>query len=121
MTATEHSSSAADSGEQPPLSPPVTALLFDVLELMVAWQRAVYPLEVALACGERASSTNTVMRRLADKYGWLEAKIEDVDPVEAGRPARVYYTLTDAGLTGARKILSGRDPRPNLPLLPSRR
>ena len=120
MTTTERSSPAADSDQQPLLSPPVTALLFNVLELMVAWQRPAYPLEVAHACDERASSTNTVMRRLADKYGWLEAKPENVDPVEAGRPTRLYYTLTGTGLTGARKILSGRDPRPNIPLLLAR-
>jgi PadR family transcriptional regulator, regulatory protein PadR len=38
--------------------------------------------------------------------GWVEARWEDGDPVEAGRPVRRYYRLTGEGATRARTALA---------------
>lgn len=41
-----------------------------------------------------------LLRRL-EAAGWLESRDEDVDPAEAGRPARRLYRLTDEGRSRA--------------------
>lgn len=38
--------------------------------------------------------------------GWVEAEEEDIDPSEAGRPARRYYTLTGLGAREAHLALA---------------
>jgi PadR family transcriptional regulator PadR len=40
------------------------------------------------------------------KAGWLLREREDIDPAEAGRPARYLYHLTDQGAAGARRELA---------------
>ncbi len=49
-----------------------------------------------------------------EKAGWLESRLEDVDPHLAGRPARRLYSLTGEGERLARAELKShlRDLRP---------
>lgn len=37
---------------------------------------------------------------------WLESKWEEIDPAEAGRPRRRFYTLTSPGLKRAQRALA---------------
>lgn len=60
---------------------------------------AHYGLALADAAGLSTPSTYLCLNRL-EKKGWLTARWEDLDPVEAGRPARQYFQLTAAGLDG---------------------
>jgi PadR family transcriptional regulator PadR len=46
-----------------------------------------------------------VLTRLVDA-GWLVREREDIDPVEAGRPARYLYRLTEQGALAAERELS---------------
>jgi len=41
-----------------------------------------------------------------EKAGWLKPEWEVIDPREAGRPRRRYYTLTATGARGARNVLA---------------
>jgi DNA-binding PadR family transcriptional regulator len=43
--------------------------------------------------------------------GWLNSKWEIIDPSDAGRPPRLYYTLTGEGQRVARERLSAFAPR----------
>jgi PadR family transcriptional regulator len=54
----------------------------------------LYPI---LACLQRA--------------GWLIRETEDIDPAEAGRPARRLYQLSPAGLAAARREVAKLDQR----------
>ena len=40
------------------------------------------------------------------KAGWLSKEREQIDPVEAGRPARYLYYLTEQGAIGAQRELT---------------
>ena len=46
-----------------------------------------------------------ILARL-QRAGWLAKEIEDVDPVEAGRPARRLYRLSAEGVRAARHELA---------------
>ncbi|MEU8002034.1 helix-turn-helix transcriptional regulator [Catellatospora sp. NPDC049111] len=46
-----------------------------------------------------------ILARLTEA-GWLDKRWEEVDPSEAGRPARAYYRLTPAALPVARQRLA---------------
>lgn len=43
-----------------------------------------------------------------ESIGWLDSAWEDIDPVEAGRPARRYYSLTANGRIEAAEALASR-------------
>ena len=58
-----------------------------------------------------------ILARL-EGFGWLESRWEDVDPSEAGRPARRYYTLTGEGARAAAAAVA-KARRPRRGLLPS--
>lgn len=47
-----------------------------------------------------------VLARLVDA-GWLVREREEVDAVQAGRPARYFYRLTEEGAVAAERELSG--------------
>lgn len=47
-----------------------------------------------------------------EKIGWLSSEWEDVDPAEAGRPARRYYSLTGAGRIEAAAALEHKRSQP---------
>ena len=48
------------------------------------------------------SGTMYPMLARLETAGWVEGKWEEVDPSEAGRPRRRFYTLTMAGRARAR-------------------
>lgn len=55
-----------------------------------------YGLAICRAVGLPTGTVHPILYRWEDR-GWLESRIEDVDPVVAGRPKRRYYRLTERG------------------------
>jgi DNA-binding PadR family transcriptional regulator len=51
-----------------------------------------------------------ILARL-QRAGWLIRESEDIDPAEAGRPARRLYRLSPAGLAAARREVAELDQR----------
>ncbi|MEU7957765.1 PadR family transcriptional regulator [Micromonospora humida] len=47
--------------------------------------------------------------------GWLVREREEVDPVEVGRPVRLYYRLTSSGAEAARYELAAMSEQVSLP------
>ena len=64
-----------------------------------------YGLEIGEAAGLPSGTIHPILARL-ERLGWVESRWEDVDPVEAGRPARRYYRLTTDGIELARDGLA---------------
>ena len=64
-----------------------------------------YGLEVGEAAGLPSGTIHPILARL-ERLGWVESRWEDVDPREAGRPARRYYRLTTDGVERARDGLA---------------
>ncbi len=58
-----------------------------------------------------------LLQRL-EQSGWIVARWEEIDPVEACRPARRYYRLTPLGVSSARSALAelhaAMTPKPRL-------
>ncbi|MGW5003114.1 PadR family transcriptional regulator [Streptomyces hydrogenans] len=52
-----------------------------------------------------SGSLYPILARL-ERAGWIDGKTEDIDPQEAGRPARRYYTMTGEGVRAARLELA---------------
>ena len=76
-----------------------------VLEAMYAVAPdAMYGMELMDAAAAPSGPLYPILARYRD-YGWLTAEREDIDPTEAGRPARTYYRLTGQGATAARDRL----------------
>jgi PadR family transcriptional regulator PadR len=76
-----------------------------VLEaLYTAAPDAMYGMELMDASAAPSGTLYPILSRYRD-YGWLTAEREEIDPTEAGRPARTYYRLTGQGLTEARARL----------------
>lgn len=61
----------------------------------------MYGMELMDAARAPSGTLYPILARFRD-YDWLTAKHEDIDPSEAGRPARTYYKLTPNGLAEAR-------------------
>jgi PadR family transcriptional regulator, regulatory protein PadR len=55
-----------------------------------------YGLEMAQAAGLASGTIYPILARL-ERAGWVQSKLEDIDPKVAGRRARRYYTLTAEG------------------------
>lgn len=55
-----------------------------------------YGLAICKALGMPTGTVHPILYRFEDR-GWLESRVEDVDPVATGRPKRRYYRLTDLG------------------------
>jgi PadR family transcriptional regulator PadR len=64
-----------------------------------------YGLRLMQQTGVASGTLYPVLVRLQDA-GWLTARWEDEDPVEAGRPVRRYYQLTAEGITQAQAVLA---------------
>ena len=64
----------------------------------------MYGLEIGDAAGLASGTVHPILARL-EAAGWLTSQWEDVDPSEAGRPARRYYKLTGGGAEQAREAL----------------
>lgn len=76
-----------------------------VLEAMyAAAPNAMYGMELMDAAAAPSGTLYPILARYRD-YGWLTAEREDINPTEAGRPARTYYRLTGHGVTEARARL----------------
>src|SRR5919202_5318038 len=74
-----------------------------------------YGLDLGKRAGLLTGTVYPLLRRF-EQMGWLESRLEDVDPSAAGRPPRVLYRLTGEGERGARAELARLER-----LLPSRR
>ena len=64
-----------------------------------------YGFDIAEASGLRSGTVHPILARL-EGMGWVESRWEDIEPREAGRPARRYYQLTAEGLPRAAHALS---------------
>jgi PadR family transcriptional regulator, regulatory protein PadR len=71
-----------------------------------------YGLELARSAGLPTGTVHPILARM-EGVGWLDSHWEDVDPSEAGRPARRYYRLTTTGLREG-SARAARSPRPRL-------
>lgn len=65
----------------------------------------LYGLEIGEAAGLPSGTVHPILARL-EGMGWVESRWEDVDPREAGRPARRYYRVTANGAVEARDALA---------------
>ncbi|GAA1612116.1 PadR family transcriptional regulator [Actinoplanes couchii] len=64
-----------------------------------------YGLDLMQATGLASGSLYPILHRLQDA-GWVEARWEEIDPAEQGRPARRFYRLTADGAVSARQALA---------------
>ena len=64
-----------------------------------------YGLDLIAATGLPSGTLYPILVRLL-RAGWVDAAWEEVDPAEAGRPARRYYRLSADGLVRARVELA---------------
>ena len=68
--------------------------------------RELYGLEIGQGAGLPSGTVHPILARL-EGVSWVESRWEDVDPSDAGRPARRYYRLTANGAEQARHALAG--------------
>ena len=61
--------------------------------------------EISKAAGIGAGTLYPLLARL-EEAGWLRSEWEQIDPSEAGRPRRRFYSLTGLGQTRARAAFS---------------
>jgi PadR family transcriptional regulator, regulatory protein PadR len=73
--------------------------------LLVDPARELYGAEIGEAAGLPSGTVHPMLARL-EGFGWVSSRWEDVDPSEAGRPARRYYRLTPSGAEQARDALA---------------
>jgi PadR family transcriptional regulator PadR len=64
-----------------------------------------YGLDLMRATGQPSGTLYPILLRL-QRAGWVVAEWEDVDPAEAGRPARRYYRLSADGVVSARTAVA---------------
>ncbi len=67
--------------------------------------RELYGAEVGEAAGLPSGTVHPMLARL-ERLDWVSSRWEDIDPSEAGRPARRYYRLTAGGAESAREALA---------------
>jgi DNA-binding PadR family transcriptional regulator len=67
--------------------------------------RELYGIEIGEAAGLPSGTIHPILARL-EGVGWVDSRWEDVDPSDAGRPARRYYRLSPAGAEHAREALA---------------
>ncbi|HZE41615.1 MAG TPA: helix-turn-helix transcriptional regulator [Stackebrandtia sp.] len=83
----------------------VTPTVAAVLAALLAEPDAEhYGLDLVRRTGLSAGTLYPILMRLR-RAEWVEATWEDIDPHEAGRPARRYYRLTPHGAATARSEL----------------
>lgn len=77
-----------------------------VLELLLADpDRELYGFEIGQDAGLPSGTVHPILARL-EALGWVSSRWEDVNPAEAGRPARRYYRVTGEGASAARAALA---------------
>src|SRR4051794_37086982 len=64
-----------------------------------------YGLELIKATGLPSGTLYPILLRL-ERAGWVQSRWEDIDPVQARRPARRFYQLTADGAVRARASLA---------------
>jgi DNA-binding PadR family transcriptional regulator len=64
-----------------------------------------YGLEMIKTTGLPSGTLYPILLRL-ERAGWVQSRWEDIDPVQARRPARRYYRLTTDGAAHARTSLA---------------
>ncbi|MBE1484654.1 PadR family transcriptional regulator [Plantactinospora soyae] len=69
-----------------------------------------YGLELCAAAGLASGTIHPILARL-ETLGWLASRWEELDPHEAGRPRRRYYSLTSDGAVQANRALAQADAR----------
>jgi PadR family transcriptional regulator, regulatory protein PadR len=67
--------------------------------------REFYGAELGDAAGLPSGTVHPMLARL-ERVEWVSSRWEDIDPSEAGRPARRYYRLTATGAEHARAALA---------------
>ncbi|MCT9009439.1 PadR family transcriptional regulator [Streptomyces rhizosphaerihabitans] len=88
--------------EQIRLTPATAKVLKELLDDV---QGQHYGREIMQATGLKSGSLYPILARL-ERQGVIEAEKEEIDPVEAGRPARRYYKITGEGARAARLALA---------------
>ena len=68
--------------------------------------REFYGLEIANRIKVSSGTLYPLLRRFEKEYGWLESRLEDVNPKEEWRPKRRIYRLTALGKRQGRKALN---------------
>ncbi|WP_331731986.1 PadR family transcriptional regulator [Streptomyces sp. NBC_00989] len=87
--------------DQKTLTPAVVRMLQTFLEDP---DRTFYASELMRAAHVGSGSLYPGLANM-EKAGWVTCEIEDVDPKEAGRPARHYYRMTGLGVRAAHMAL----------------
>lgn len=64
-----------------------------------------YGLELIKATSLPSGTVYPILLRL-ERAGWVQSRWEDIDPVQAHRPARRYYRLSTDGAAQARTSLA---------------
>jgi DNA-binding PadR family transcriptional regulator len=64
-----------------------------------------YGLEIGREAGLPSGTVHPILARL-ESAGWVTSSWEDVDPGDAGRPARRYYRLSADGVPAAREAVA---------------
>lgn len=100
-------------------SPRMTIPTLLVLHVLLQQpEEELYGGEIGEAAGLPSGTVHPILARLEGVH-WLTSRWEDVDPKEAGRPARRYYRLTtDGAAKAAQAIAEARRPQQRLSLLP---
>lgn len=85
-----------------PLSATATKVLVTLAEEP---QRHWYGAELAEALEASPGTVHPILRRF-EAIGWVTARLEGIDPILAGRPARKYFEMTNSGLIAAVHIVN---------------
>ncbi|MFF5172577.1 PadR family transcriptional regulator [Micromonospora sp. NPDC000089] len=67
-------------------------------------EREFYGLELCTAAGLASGTVHPILARL-ERQGWVCSRWEQLDPREAGRPRRRYYSMTPDGAEKAHRAL----------------
>jgi len=89
----------------------ITLAVVYVLQAFLAdINRPRYGYDLMRETGFPSGKLYPILARL-QRAGWLIRESEDIDPAEAGRPARRLYRLSPAGLAAARREVAELDQR----------
>jgi PadR family transcriptional regulator, regulatory protein PadR len=90
--------------EQPPLRMTLATQLV-LRAMLVEPTHEAYGAEISRAAGLPSGTITPIVARL-ENAGILTHRVEDVDPAQAGRPRRKYYSFTPDGAERARDALA---------------
>ena len=75
-----------------------------VMKALLESKQEFYQAELADKIAMDPAVLSRVLKSL-EEYGWVEARDEEIDTKEVGRPARRYYKLTEWGVAHTRDAL----------------